>query len=63
MNEENENFTKKCDKHELKFIRNIYGDEINQISPPHKTYRSEWECVKCGKIKYKSYLNKTGNQS
>lgn len=47
-----------CNKHELVFIRNIYGDEINKISPPGKVYRSEWRCIKCGKVKYKSYLNK-----
>jgi hypothetical protein len=41
-----------------KFI--IYGDEINRISPAGKTYRSEWKCIHCGKIKYKSYLNKIG---
>jgi len=51
---------KDCKKHELVFIRNIYGDEINQISPPGKTYRSEWKCLRCGKIKYKTYLNKIG---
>ena len=47
-----------CNKHDLTFIRNIYGDEINEISPPNKVYRSEWKCTKCGKIKYKQYLNK-----
>jgi len=50
----------KCAKHELIFVRNIYGDEINQISSPAKTYRSEWKCIKCEKIKYKTYLNKIG---
>lgn len=49
-----------CQKHELVFVRNIYGDEINVISPKGKTYRSEWKCIHCGKIKYKRYLNKTG---
>ena len=49
---------KKCEKHDLIFVRNIYGDEVNQISPPGKTYRSEWKRSKCGKIKYKEYLNK-----
>ena len=48
-----------CPKHELVFVRNIYGDEINDISPKGKVYRSEWMCSKCGKIKYKQYLNKT----
>ncbi|MFW6225612.1 MAG: hypothetical protein ACOC3V_01470 [bacterium] len=49
-----------CSKHELEFVRNIYGDEINRISPNNKTYRSEWKCINCGKVKYKRYLNKTG---
>lgn len=53
-----------CVKHELVFIRNIYGDEINTLTPREfpigKRYRSEWQCSKCGKIKYKTYLNKKG---
>ena len=49
-----------CSKHELVFVRNIYGDEINKISPKNKTYRSEWKCLNCGKVKYKTYLNRTG---
>lgn len=53
--------TPKCNKHELVFIRNIYGDEINKLSLPNKICRSEWRCLKCGKIKYKTYLNKTNN--
>ena len=48
------------DTHNLVFVRNIYGDEINQISPPYRTYRSEWRCTKCGKVKYKQYLVTTG---
>lgn len=52
--------TTSCVKHELVFIRNIYGDEINQISPSNRIYRSEWRCTKCGKIKYKQYLVTTG---
>lgn len=40
-----------CKKHELIFIRNIYdGTEP----------KSEWQCSKCGKIKYKRYYNKRG---
>ena len=35
-------------KHNFKFIRNIYGDEINL----HNGNRSEWKCKKCGKTKY-----------
>ena len=47
-----------CPKHDLVFVRNIYGDEINKISTNKKIYRSEWRCTKCGKVKYKTYLNK-----
>ena len=47
-----------CPKHDLVFLRNIYGDEINKISPAGKTYRSARQCSKCGKIKYKQYLKK-----
>lgn len=39
-------------KHNYKFIRNIYGDEI--ISRGYK--RSEWKCYKCGKYKYEDKL-------
>jgi len=49
-----------CAKHLLVFVRNIYGDEINQISPKNRVYRSEWRCIKCGKIKYKQDLVTTG---
>ncbi len=52
--------TSLCAKHNLVFVRNIYGDEINKISPPNRTYRSEWKCTKCGKTKYKQYLITTG---
>ena len=41
----------KC-KHEYKFVRNIYGDEINWCGG----YRSVWRCNKCGKIEYRKYL-------
>lgn len=40
----------KCNKHDLVFVRNIYD---------HPKYKSEWKCSKCGKIKYKTYYNKT----
>lgn len=39
-------------KHEYEFVRNIYGDEINQLNGK----RSEWKCKKCGKIEYRTYL-------
>ena len=45
-----------CKHKNLKFIRNIHGDEINYISPINKTYRSEWKCKDCGKIIYKGEL-------
>jgi len=40
-----------CSKHDLIFIKNIYEG---------KTPKSEWKCIKCGKIKYKPYYNKKG---
>lgn len=45
-----------CNHESLEFVRNIYGDEINFISPPNKTIRSIWKCKNCGKIFYKSNL-------
>lgn len=39
-------------KHEYEFVRNIYGDEINQLDGK----RSEWKCKKCGNIKYRDEL-------
>ena len=42
----------KCAKHELVFVRNIYEDSNKP--------KSEWKCLKCGKIKYKRYYNKRG---
>lgn len=47
------NWFKRC-KHEYEFVRNIYGDEINQ----HDGCRSEWKCKKCGKIEYRPFLQK-----
>ena len=47
-----------CD-HEYKFVRNIYGDEINQCGG----YRSLWRCVKCGKYKYCKHLYNTPNKN
>jgi hypothetical protein len=40
-------YKSECEKHELIFIKNIYEEN-----------KSEWKCIKCGKIKYKRYLNK-----
>ena len=39
-------------KHDYKFVRNIYGDEIRYVG----WKRSEWKCSKCGKIKLKDNL-------
>ena len=38
-------------KHDYRFVRNIYGDEINYLNK-----RSEWKCSKCGKRKYSNEL-------
>ena len=32
-----------CKHNNIEFVRNIYGDEINQISTSH-IYRSAWKC-------------------
>ena len=44
-----------CKHKDQKFIRNIYGDEINRISTK-KIFRSEWKCNECGKTIYHSEL-------
>lgn len=43
-------------RHELEFVRNIYGDEINLVGGR----RSWWRCKKCGRWIAKSplYSNK-----
>ena len=38
--------------HDYIFVRNIYGDEINQCGG----YRSLWQCMKCGKYMYSKAL-------
>ena len=41
-----------CKKHQLVFVKNIYGNAI-------KSYGlSEWKCSVCGKTKFKNYYNK-----
>ena len=42
----------------LIFIRNIYGDEINQLNA-----RSIWRCSDCNKLIYKNILYDTGKIS
>ena len=49
-----------CKHKNLIFVRNIYGDEINQVSLKH-TYRSIWVCEDCGKIIYKGELYEERN--
>lgn len=44
-----------CKHKNQRFIRNIYGDEINRISTK-KIFRSEWKCSDCGKVIYHSEL-------
>lgn len=46
-----------CKHDDLEFIRNVHGDEINQLSGK-ETVRSIWKCKNCGKIIYKNYLKK-----
>lgn len=38
-------------KHDWEFIRNVYGDEINQLQ-----CRSIWRCHYCGKEKFSTHL-------
>lgn len=45
-------------KHKFKFIRNIYGDEINL----RNGNRSEWKCEKCGKTKYQRQYVELNNE-
>jgi len=39
-------------KHKWKFVRNIYGDEINACNGD----RSWWKCEKCGLLETRPYL-------
>ena len=43
-------------KHDYKWVRNIYGDEINTLNGK----RSVWRCIKCGKIQYRDELKPEG---
>lgn len=46
-----------CNHKKLKFIRNIYGDEVNIKNGT----RSIWKCENCGKLIFKDkihYMNK-----
>lgn len=45
-------FWKHCE-HTYIFVRNLYGDQINQ----HHGMRSEWKCTKCGHIQYREDLH------
>lgn len=50
-----------CKHNDIEFIRNIYGDEINQLSGKN-TVRSIWRCKNCGRIIYKGkpYMENDG---
>lgn len=48
-----------CCEHEYVFIRNIYGDEINRCGG----YRSQWQCMKCGKYMYSKTLYSKCNKT
>ena len=45
--------------HDYIFVRNIYGDEINQCGG----YRSLWQCMKCGKYTYSKTLYSQVNKN
>lgn len=38
-------------RHDYKWYRNVYGDEIN-----HVDWRTEYRCVECGKIRGVPFL-------
>lgn len=44
-----------CKHNDIEFVRNIYGDEINQVSGKN-IVRSIWRCKHCGRIIYKGNL-------
>lgn len=46
-------------EHEYVFVRNIYGDEINQCGG----YRSLWQCKKCGKYMYSKTIYSKGHKN
>ena len=46
-------------EHDYIFVRNIYGDEINQYGG----YRSLWQCMKCGKYMYSKALYSKCNRN
>ena len=39
-------------KHDYRFVRNLYGDEINLYGGA----RSVWQCANCGKLQFRSNL-------
>ena len=43
------------DIEDIEFIRNVYGDEINQLSGKN-IVRSIWRCKNCRRIIYKGNL-------
>ena len=45
-----------CQHHELTFLRNIYGDEINLVGG----MRSVWWCPDCGESIYQEELYQAG---
>lgn len=47
-----------CKHKNQKFIRNIYGDEINRVSSAKQVYRSIYQCQDCGAIIYHGELHK-----
>lgn len=40
-------------KHDLEYVRNVYGDEINYLGGK----RSIWKCAKCDKYELKDQLH------
>ena len=50
----------KCKHENSETITNIYGDSINWYTPTfsNKIYRSQRECLECGKIYFSEYLDR-----
>ena len=46
-----------CYRHAFKFVRNIYGEEINQLNA-----RSIWKCSNCDKITYLKVLRSSNDK-
>lgn len=44
--------------HQLRFVRNVYGDEIRELGDT----RSVWRCTHCKRVVFKNYLHTEAGQ-